>query len=92
MATRLLSLGKSEAVPQPGADPEGGRIEKAETRLTFDQAVTLGAGTCTENHRHDGRHHLSMVQGKEVNTGRVLAMATSPSNSSGFGTRGKSRR
>lgn len=33
--------------------------------------VTLGAGTCTENHRHDGRHHLSMVQGKEVNTGRV---------------------
>jgi NDP-sugar pyrophosphorylase family protein len=33
--------------------------------------ATLGAGTCTENHRHDGRHHLSMVQGKEVNTGRV---------------------
>lgn len=33
--------------------------------------VTLGAGTCTENHRHDGRHHMSMVQGKEINTGRV---------------------
>jgi acetyltransferase-like isoleucine patch superfamily enzyme len=33
--------------------------------------VTLGAGTCTENHRHDGRHHLSMVQGKEMNTGRT---------------------
>lgn len=33
--------------------------------------VTLGAGTCTENHRHDGRHHMSMVQGKPVNTGRV---------------------
>ena len=41
---RLLSLGKSEVVPQPGADPEGERIAKAETRLTFDQALTLGAG------------------------------------------------
>jgi len=33
--------------------------------------VTLGAGTCTENHRHDGRHHSSMVQGKPINTGRL---------------------
>ena len=33
--------------------------------------VTLGAGTCTENHRHDGRHHSSMIQGKPVNTGRL---------------------
>lgn len=33
--------------------------------------VTLGAGTCTENHRHDGRHHTSMIQGKLVNTGRL---------------------
>jgi carbonic anhydrase/acetyltransferase-like protein (isoleucine patch superfamily) len=33
--------------------------------------VTLGAGTCTENHRHDGRHHISMVQGIPVNTGRL---------------------
>jgi len=33
--------------------------------------VTLGAGTCTENHRHDGRHHVSIVQGCPVNTGRV---------------------
>jgi error-prone DNA polymerase len=41
---RLLSLGKSEAVPQRGADPDGERIEKAETRLSFDQAVALGAG------------------------------------------------
>ena len=41
---RLLSLGKSEAVPQPGADPDAGRIEKAETRLTFEQAVGLGEG------------------------------------------------
>jgi NDP-sugar pyrophosphorylase family protein len=32
--------------------------------------VTLGAGTRTENHRHDGRHHISMVRGKAVNTGR----------------------
>lgn len=33
--------------------------------------VTLGAGTCTENHRHDGRHHVSIVSGKPVNTGRL---------------------
>jgi len=33
--------------------------------------VTLGAGTCTENHRHDGRHHTSMVHGRQVNTGRL---------------------
>lgn len=33
--------------------------------------VTLGAGTCTENHRSDGRHHVSMIRGKPVNTGRV---------------------
>jgi NDP-sugar pyrophosphorylase family protein len=33
--------------------------------------VTLGAGTCTENHRHDGRHHVSMIQGKAINTGRL---------------------
>jgi NDP-sugar pyrophosphorylase family protein len=33
--------------------------------------VTLGAGTCTENHRHDGRHHVSMIRGQEVNTGRL---------------------
>jgi len=33
--------------------------------------VTLGAGTCTENHRHDGRHHVSLIQGKAVNTGRL---------------------
>jgi len=33
--------------------------------------VTLGAGTCTENHRHDGRHHVSMIRGKEVDTGRL---------------------
>lgn len=33
--------------------------------------VTLGAGTRTENHRHDGRHHISMVQGKAIDTGRV---------------------
>ena len=33
--------------------------------------VTLGAGTCTENHRHDGRHHVSMIQGNPVNTGRL---------------------
>lgn len=41
---RLLSLGKSEVVPQPGADPEAGRIEKAETRLSFEQALVLGDG------------------------------------------------
>lgn len=33
--------------------------------------VTLGAGTCTENHRHDGRHHVSIVRGQPVNTGRL---------------------
>ncbi|MBK1880908.1 hypothetical protein JIN85_00695 [Luteolibacter pohnpeiensis] len=33
--------------------------------------VTLGAGTCTENHRHDGRHHTSVIQGQPVNTGRL---------------------
>lgn len=33
--------------------------------------VTLGAGTCTENHRHDGRHHVSMIQGRPVDTGRL---------------------
>lgn len=33
--------------------------------------VTLGAGTTTENHRHDGRHHVSMVNGEPVNTGRT---------------------
>ena len=33
--------------------------------------VTLGAGTCTENHRSDGRHHISDIQGNPVNTGRL---------------------
>ncbi len=33
--------------------------------------VTLGAGTMTENHRHDGRNHASMIRGKEVDTGRT---------------------
>jgi NDP-sugar pyrophosphorylase family protein len=33
--------------------------------------VTLGAGTCTENHRKDGRQHVSMVRGKAVSTGRT---------------------
>ena len=33
--------------------------------------VTLGAGTATENHRHDGRHHVSTVMGRSVNTGRL---------------------
>ncbi len=33
--------------------------------------VTLGAGTCTENHRHDGRHHVSVIQGNTLNTGRL---------------------
>ena len=33
--------------------------------------VTLGAGTMTENHRHDGRNHVSMIRGKEVDTGRT---------------------
>lgn len=32
--------------------------------------VTLGSGTRTENHRHDGRHHLSGIHGKMVDTGR----------------------
>ena len=41
---RLLSLGKSEAVPQDGVDPGAERIEKAETRLTFEQAIGLGEG------------------------------------------------
>lgn len=41
---RLLSLGKSEVVPQPGADPQAERIDKAETRLTFEQALGLGEG------------------------------------------------
>ncbi len=33
--------------------------------------VTLGAGTATENHRTDGRHHTSVIQGHPVNTYRV---------------------
>lgn len=33
--------------------------------------VTLGAGTCTENHRHDGRHHVSNIDGKPIDTGRL---------------------
>ncbi|MES2996428.1 MAG: hypothetical protein V4733_06425 [Verrucomicrobiota bacterium] len=33
--------------------------------------VTMGAGTCTENHRSDGRHHTSLIRGSPVNTGRV---------------------
>ncbi len=33
--------------------------------------VTLGAGTCTENHRNDGRQHISMIKGHPVNTGRL---------------------
>jgi carbonic anhydrase/acetyltransferase-like protein (isoleucine patch superfamily) len=33
--------------------------------------VTLGAGTATENHRNDGRHHTSVIQGRPVNTYRV---------------------
>ncbi|GAA0616977.1 error-prone DNA polymerase [Brevundimonas kwangchunensis] len=39
---RLLTLGKSEAVPQEGANPDDDRITKGETRLTFEQAVALG--------------------------------------------------
>lgn len=35
------------------------------------QHVTLGAGTCTENHRNDGRCHISMIQGQAINTGRI---------------------
>jgi acetyltransferase-like isoleucine patch superfamily enzyme len=38
--------------------------------------VTLGAGTRTENHRHDGKNHESMVRGKPVDTGRVKFGAT----------------
>ncbi|WP_420479533.1 error-prone DNA polymerase [Brevundimonas sp. FT23028] len=41
---RLLTLGKSEAVPQAGAQADGDRIEKAETRLIFEQAAGLGEG------------------------------------------------
>ena len=41
---RLLTLGKSEAVPQEGANPDEDRITKGETRLTFAQAVGLGEG------------------------------------------------
>ncbi len=33
--------------------------------------VTFGAGTATENHRHDGRHHVSMIRGNAVNTRRI---------------------
>ena len=33
--------------------------------------VTLGAGTKTENHRHDGRNHVSMIRGKPADTGRT---------------------
>jgi len=33
--------------------------------------VTLGAGTCTENHRNDGRYHESVIQGEPINTGRL---------------------
>lgn len=33
--------------------------------------VTLGAGTCTENHRNDGRYHESVILGETVNTGRL---------------------
>lgn len=33
--------------------------------------VTLGAGTCTENHRSDGRNHVSCVGGIPVPTGRI---------------------
>ncbi|MDZ4109345.1 MAG: error-prone DNA polymerase [Brevundimonas sp.] len=45
---RLLSLGKSEAFsvfsPLRGEETEADRIAKAETRLTFEQAVGLGEG------------------------------------------------
>ena len=44
---RLLSLGKSEVFSPPRGEEEGsgeGRIQKAETRLTFEQAVSLGQG------------------------------------------------
>lgn len=33
--------------------------------------VTLGAGTMTENHRHDGRNHVSMMDGSVVETDRT---------------------
>jgi len=33
--------------------------------------VVLGAGTLTENHRHDGRNHVSQIRGKSVDTGRL---------------------
>lgn len=33
--------------------------------------VTLGAGTCTENHRNDGRQHVSIIKGNPINTGRI---------------------
>lgn len=33
--------------------------------------VVLGAGTRTENHRHDGRNHISLVRGNSVDTGRT---------------------
>jgi len=33
--------------------------------------VTLGAGTLTENHRHDGRTHTSVIKGQPINTGRI---------------------
>ncbi len=32
--------------------------------------VILGAGTCTENHRHDGRNHVAVVAGTPIETGR----------------------
>lgn len=32
--------------------------------------VTLGAGTRTENHRHDGRNHVANIRGNSVDTGR----------------------
>lgn len=38
--------------------------------------VTLGSGTRTENHRHDGKNHESVVRGKTVDTGRVKFGAT----------------
>lgn len=38
--------------------------------------VNLGAGTCTENHRHDGRHHISIIHGKAIDTGRLKFGAT----------------
>ena len=41
---RLLSLGKSEVFSSPSLRDGEERIEKAETRLTFDQAAGLGEG------------------------------------------------